>query len=100
MEKKYNLLGSQTPGYLDYLATNGPISLKDFADAMNVTVSGLKTNLGSIERDANGKYGADEQSLGPNDWGTVFKLTGDKGAESLEIVRSYYDEYCRRRDAS
>lgn len=99
MEKNFDIQGSVTPDYLDYLANHGRVCLEDFANAMNVSVTGLKVVLGSIERDANGEYGSSEKSLGADSWATVFKLTRPDGVETVEIVRPFYDEYLRRRDA-
>ena len=98
MDIHYNLQGAATPVYLDYLAEHGPISLEDFAKAMEVTASGLKTNLGSIERSANGDYGSEKPSVGPESWSTVFRITRNGEAELLEIDRNYYAEYKRRRN--
>ena len=98
MDINYSLQGDVTPVYLDYLAEHGPISLDDFANAMKVSVSGLKTNLGSIERSANREYGSETPSMGPENWSTVFTHRTNDGIEILEIVRAYYDEYSRRRE--
>ncbi len=93
MDLNYELQGTVTPVYLDYVADHGPVSLNDFAEAMEVSVRGLKVNLGSIERDANGEYGSETPSMGPENWSTVFKLTVHDGVEHVEVVRAYYDEY-------
>ncbi len=98
MEIQYDLEGSVTPLYLDYLAKYGPVTFEDFAKAMDVTVSGLKTNLGSIERSANGEYGSGKPSTGPESWSTVFSIARNGEAELLEIDKEYYAEYKRRRN--
>ena len=98
MEIQYELEGSVTPVYLDYIAKHGPVTLEDFAKAMDVTVSGLKTNLGSIERSANGDYGSEKPSVGPDSWSTVFRITRNGEADLLEIDKGYYAEYKRRRN--
>jgi len=96
MDLNYELQGTVTPVYLDYVAEHGPVSLVDFAEAMEVSVGGLKSNLGSIERDANGEYGSGKPSMGSENWSTVFKLTVHDGVEHVEVVRAYYDEYSSR----
>ncbi len=96
MDLNYELQGTVTPVYLDYVAEHGPVSLVDFAEAMEVSVGGLKSNLGSIERDANGEYGSGKPSMGSENWSTVFKLTVHDGVEHVEVVRAYYDEYLSR----